>query len=150
MYSDGAYKQRLDAPKYDFFFVVNFRHHILIEIFTLVIFISIGFNCRMVIISWRYNGSSFVQIVAHWMTYHGVVSLSSVRYAPVVVVCFTHQLPGERFKNMYELLNLRALKISQCCIKFISFNVWVRYFVWNFKGYLWNSTQNILLIHWKM
>ena len=22
-----------------------------------------------------------------------------------------------------------------------SFNVWVRYFVWNFKGYLWNSTQ---------
>ena len=26
----------------------------------------------------------------------------------------------------------------------------VRYFVWNFKGYLWNSTQNILPIHWKM
>ena len=25
----------------------------------------------------------------------------------------------------------------------------VRYFVWNFKGYLWNSTQNILPIHWK-
>ena len=38
----------------------------------------------------------------------------------------------------------------QCCIKIISFNVWVRYFVWNFKGYLWNSTQNILPIHWKM
>ena len=31
-----------------------------------------------------------------------------------------------------------------------SFNVWVRYFVWNFKGHLWNSTQNILPIHWKM
>ena len=23
-------------------------------------------------------------------------------------------------------------------------------FVWNFKGYLWNSTQNIWPIHWKM
>ena len=50
-------------------------------------------------------------------------------------------------QNVYELLNLRALKIS---IKVISFNVWVRYFVWNFKGYLWNCTQNIIPIHWEM
>ena len=49
-----------------------------------------------------------------------------------------------RFKNIDDLLNLRALKIST------SFNVWMRYFVWNFKGTLWNSTQNILSIHWKM
>ena len=35
-------------------------------------------------------------------------------------------------------------------IKSTSFNVWVRYFVWNFKGTLWNSTQNILPIHWKI
>ena len=28
--------------------------------------------------------------------------------------------------------------------------VWVRYFVRNFKGTLWNSTQNILPIHWKI
>ena len=34
--------------------------------------------------------------------------------------------------------------------KSISFNVWVRYFVWNFKWYLCNSTQNILPIHWEM
>ena len=33
-------------------------------------------------------------------------------------------------------------------IKSTSFNVWVRYFVWNLKGTLWNSTQNILPIHW--
>ena len=26
----------------------------------------------------------------------------------------------------------------------------MRYFVWNFKGTLWNSTQNILPIHWKI
>ena len=28
------------------------------------------------------------------------------------------------------------------------FNTWARYFVCNFKGYLWNSTQNVLPIHW--
>ena len=28
--------------------------------------------------------------------------------------------------------------------------MWVNYCVWNFKGYLWNSTQNILPIHWKI
>ena len=55
---------------------------------------------------------------------------------------------GGRFKNTYELLNLRALKISMLYKNHI--NVWVRYFVWNFKRYLWNSTQNILPIHWKM
>ena len=54
--------------------------------------------------------------------------------------------PGGRFKNAYELLNLRALKIS-IFYKIISFNVWVRYFLWNFKGTLSNSTQNILSIH---
>ena len=51
---------------------------------------------------------------------------------------------GGHFKNAFELLKF------QCRIKIISFNVWVRYFVWNFKGYLWNSTQNILPIHRKM
>ena len=35
-------------------------------------------------------------------------------------------------------------------MKIISFNVWLRYFVWNFKGYLWNSTQNILPMHRKV
>ena len=45
--------------------------------------------------------------------------------------------PGGDFKNMYELLHLIALRKFQHCIKT---NVWVRYFVWNFKGTLWNST----------
>ena len=48
-----------------------------------------------------------------------------------------------------ELLNLRALKFS-LWIESTSFNVWTRYFVWNFNGFLWNSTQNILCIHWKI
>ena len=42
-----------------------------------------------------------------------------------------------RFKNTYDL-------------KSSTFNVWLRYFVWNFKGNLWNSTQNVLPIDWKM
>ena len=28
--------------------------------------------------------------------------------------------------------------------------VWVRYFVQNFKGILWNSTENVLPIHWNL
>ena len=42
---------------------------------------------------------------------------------------------GRHFKNAYELLNLRVLKIS-LLYKNRVFNVWVRYFVWNFKGTL--------------
>ena len=61
-----------------------------------------------------------------------------------------HLWPGGCFKNTYELLNLRALNLSHVNKKSTSFNVWVRYFVWNFKGTLWNSTQNILSIHWKI
>ena len=34
----------------------------------------------------------------------------------------------------------------QHCVKLSSLSVWVRYLVWNFKGNLWNSTQNILPI----
>ena len=45
---------------------------------------------------------------------------------------------------IWELLNLHFSTI------YTSFNVCVRCFVWNFKGYLWNSTQNILRIHWKI
>ena len=28
--------------------------------------------------------------------------------------------------------------------------MWVIYFGWNFKGILWNSTQNIFPMHWKI
>ena len=34
--------------------------------------------------------------------------------------------------------------------KTASFNVWVRYFALNLKGALWNSSQNILPIGWKV
>ena len=57
--------------------------------------------------------------------------------------------PWGPFQKHHKLLNLRALKFSPVN-KSTSFNVWARYFVWNFKGTLWNSTQNILPIHWKI
>ena len=57
---------------------------------------------------------------------------------------------GGHFKNTYELFNLRALKNFPLWIKSTSFNAWVRYFLWNFKDTLWNSTQNIFPIHWKI
>ena len=46
--------------------------------------------------------------------------------------------------KILELLNFHLW------IKSTSFNVWVRYVVGNFKSALWNSTQNILPIHWKI
>ena len=45
---------------------------------------------------------------------------------------------------------IQELLKFQRCIKITPFNVWLRYFVWNFKGPLWNSIQNILSMHWKM
>ena len=54
-----------------------------------------------------------------------------------------------RFKNTCELLNPRALKISKLYTNRM-FQCMRRYFVWNFKGSLWNSAQNILSIHWNM
>ena len=57
--------------------------------------------------------------------------------------------PGGHYKNAYKLFNQRDLKMSTL-IEIASLKAWVRYFVWNFKDTLWNSTQNILLIHWKM
>ena len=57
--------------------------------------------------------------------------------------------PWGRFKNEYELLNLRALKISTLHTNHI-FQCMDKILGWNFKGTLWNSSQNILPIHWKM
>ena len=84
---------------------------------------------------------------------HVITSSWRVQYGALLgnlMACceYTLYIPGERFKNTYELF--QELFKCQCCIKIASFNVWVRYSVWNFKGPLWNSTQNILPMHWKM
>ena len=46
---------------------------------------------------------------------------------------------GGHFKSTYEPKFHFSIK-----------HVWAKYFVWNFKGYLWNSAQNILPMHWKI
>ena len=61
-----------------------------------------------------------------------------------IITVTSHKSPGH-FKNAYALLNQRTLKISA-----LYTNVWARHFVWNFKGSLINSSQNIFPIHWKM
>ena len=56
---------------------------------------------------------------------------------------------GEHFKNLYQLLNLRAFTITmpekndmfRCMGKIIDVE---------FQRSLWNSTQNNLSVHWKM
>ena len=70
-----------------------------------------------------------------------------------------------RFMSPYGVTRPQWVKISfplnlnynekiihglQSIIECTSFKVWVRYFVWNFKGYLWNSTQNNLSILWNI
>ena len=48
--------------------------------------------------------------------------------------------------SIWELVNLHF------STNYTYFSVWVRYFVWTFKVYLWNytHTKNILPIHWEI
>ena len=93
---------------------------------------------------WRLNSplsrlfaKLFVQVSLNmWILIHGLL----------LFVCHfdLKSWSGGRFKNACELLNLqRGIKVT-------SFNVCVRYFVWNFKGTLWNFTQNISPAHWNI
>ena len=48
------------------------------------------------------------------------------------------------FKNVYELVNLGALKSSLFNKLYISFNIWVKCIVWNFKAYFSNPKSKYL------
>ena len=87
--------------------------------------------------------------VSWWAGDAGSQCISSIDIDLVWVEYSSRRSRG-RFKIIQELLDVRALKCFHMWIKYTSSNVWVRYFVWNFKGNLWNSTQNILPIHWKL
>ena len=68
-----------------------------------------------------------------------------------VSTAHVNMLPGGSFKNAFELLQSKISYIHfHLCIRYASFNVWVKKTVWNSKRYLCNSTQNILSIHWKI
>ena len=47
---------------------------------------------------------------------------------------------GGHFKNTWSLKIPEVIK-CQCCIKSVSFNVWVRYFVWKFECDFCNSQK---------
>ena len=57
-------------------------------------------------------------------------------------------LNGELFQNLMSSQIKESLNFY-FSITYTSFNLWINYFVWNFKGYLWNSIQNSSPIHWK-
>ena len=78
------------------------------------------------------------------------IKRKSCKNMPDVSSCWSIvSLAWEHLKNANNEQHLRTLNFS-ILYKIVSFNVWARYFVWNFKGTLWNSTQSILPIHWKM
>ena len=54
------------------------------------------------------------------------------------------------FQKLLQALQFKSSSIFNFWMKYMPFNVWVKYFEWNFNGYLWNSTKNILLIHWEI
>ena len=79
-----------------------------------------------------------------WVRYHVMSKWVKSVFQKHKVECKDSMcdLSRDHFKNAYELFNLRGFEIF-IFWKLTSFNVWARYFVWNFKGYFWNSTQNI-------
>ena len=80
---------------------------------------------------------AFVREIHHWL-------VDSPHKGPVTWKMF----PFDYVIMPYsELLNLGAHKFS-ILYKTMHFNVWLRYFVGNFKGTLSNSTQHILPIYW--
>ena len=89
----------------------------------------------------RANNAERLSMSWHLCLYHEGILLG---HRPLCWSC-----PGGHFKNTYELLNLRALKFSHVntiCI----FQCMGKIFCVEFQRYLWNSTQNILHIHWKI
>ena len=75
----------------------------------------------------------------------------SIEYTSVKIYIMHGCYSRGRFKDRHEISNIRALIFQYLLcfnvwMKYTSLNVWVEYFVWNFKGYLWN----ILPIHWEI
>ena len=79
---------------------------------------------------------------------HWEIWIRTATFANYIVLVACH-ITGGRFKKTYELLNLRALKISPVN-KIHIFQCMGKIFCAEFQRYPWNSTQNILPIHWKV
>ena len=91
-----------------------------------------------------------VDIPAHFMEWCD----STPRVFCLIFVLISHSsqilwTPKGRLKNTYQVINLWALKIKPVYKNRI-FQCMRRCLEWNFKATLWNTTQNILPIHWQL
>ena len=88
--------------------------------------------------------------ISHWL---GASLKSGLLHLLASSDCFrsnTHKARNIQVRGAFQKGSWALKSNFHLWIKCTSFNAWVRYFVWNFKGDLWNSTQNMWLIHWKM
>ena len=86
----------------------------------------------------NYNTAGWCKSVILWsIMYHFYVLWPSISLAKQGGISKMHMSSSIESYSIFK------------CIKIVSFNVWARYFVWNFKGTLWHSTKNISPIHWK-
>ena len=99
---------------------------------------------------------NFLLFITRDNVFRGInnLKISSKLNCLFILPCITKIYTGKAlnrgpFQKRLRALNLRNLRFSTVN-KIHIFQGMVRYFVWNFKGYLRNSTQNILPIHWKI
>ena len=98
---------------------------------------SLGLQILSVIRRCEPSVTPYPSGLLHWHWGSHIIAPVSVKQPWRIWVNKPHRRiigQGGHFKNAYELVN-RELLNFQHCIKIISFSVWVRYFVWNFKGY---------------
>ena len=96
---------------------------------------------------------SWVQNIPYILSCNGVHNtLSADKWTPPLLkhICNWYYSTTKARLRGFSKTDMCGKILNFRCLKAACFNVWVRYFVPNFKGTLWNSTQNILPIGWKM
>ena len=109
----------------------------------------------------RQNGRHFTDDISKCIFFSEHVWFSlevslkvQINNIPSLVQIMTWCQPGD--KPLYETMMVNLLmhicitrpQWVKCCSKIMSFNVRIRYFVWNIRVMLWNSTWNILPLHY--
>ena len=97
--------------------------------------------------------STSQEICAQYMDRCGMILVTFIlTFKGYFTATLTTTWLSQCFKNSLQLLNLRVFKFP-LCIKYASFNVWIRYCVWNFKFHTKYLTRElkkdgILTQHW--
>ena len=102
-------------------------YNVMVSDYTGVVTVGFGFKGQKIITDlWAISGEILVVCSYHWYQSKDDIPWGGGGGA------FQKRLQAHKSGNF------------QFSIRYTSFSVWVRYFVWNFKGNLWNSAQNIL------